>query len=305
VDPQTLAWTRAERLTTGSGNYLAAAFSADGGRVALSIQQESEQIWEYAVRATDLVDGRSLTEVGASVLGADASVDGATILFQLLRPGATAPRFWAIRGGQPAAEIAGAEGLYAARLSPDASRFAYLKLRGESGRYQAALAVHSFAGSDRQIAPWGPSFRTPSDWSTDGLSILTGGRQLRTWPANASPARDESRVVLVPSEGNLWQGRYSPNGRWLTFVNNQNPVLSGERGKVSRRLENSLRSGPGRTGRTGSSPVALRFPEFQDLAFGVDDRMDCGTTTSFRHDDVDSGEYLDAGQRGSVTPSQE
>jgi dipeptidyl aminopeptidase/acylaminoacyl peptidase len=27
--------------------------------------------------------------------------------------------------------------------------------------------------------------------------------------------------VLTASEGNVWEGRYSPNGRWIAFVNSQ------------------------------------------------------------------------------------
>ncbi len=47
VDPTTLAWTRMERLTTGSGSFRAGTFSPNGRHVAFSIQQESEPLWEY------------------------------------------------------------------------------------------------------------------------------------------------------------------------------------------------------------------------------------------------------------------
>ena len=220
-DPKTLAWIRAERLTTGSSSYLGATFSADGSRLAFSIQAESERLWEFPLTATGLGSGQALTDLGAFVLGADVSNDGGALVFQLLRPGGTnAPRFWTIRHAQSAAEIAGLDGAWP-RLSPDGSRFAYLKLRTESGRYEGALTVRSFDGIDRQIGPWAGFFRTPSDWSADGRTILTGGDALKVWPVDASPATDRSRVVLSPTEGNLWEARYSPNGRWLTFNNSQ------------------------------------------------------------------------------------
>ena len=221
VDPVSLAWTGAERLTTGSSSYLAATLSGDGSRAALSIQEESERLWEFVLTPTRLKSGRPLTDVGASALGADASLDGNTVLFQLLRPGGTgAPRFWVIRHEQPAAEVAGLGGAWA-RLSPDGSRLAYLKLRSVPSGFEAALSVRALDGADRQIAPWGRGFRTPSDWSADGRSILTGGSELRTWPVDASPTLDQSRVVLSCLEGNLWEARYAPNGRWLAFVNGQ------------------------------------------------------------------------------------
>ncbi len=157
-------------------------------------------------------------------MGAEISRDGGTILFQLLRPGGTsAPRFWTIRNGGPASEVPGFAGLPWVSLSPDARRVAYLKRRpgSETQPETVALAIHAFDGTDWQLGPWQSGYRTPSDWSRDGKSILTGGHDLRTWPIAGTPARDESHVVVVPTEGNVWEGRYSPNGRWLVFQNSQ------------------------------------------------------------------------------------
>ena len=170
-----------------------------------------------------LGDGRALTESGASAIGGDVSQDASTLMYQLVRPGgAASPSFWIASRGRPAVELAGVQGLYQARLAPDGQRFAYLKLRQrQDGAFDAALAVRSLDGSERQLSPWQRGFRTPSDWSPDGQSVLTGQRELRSWPVDATPERDTSRIVLKAPEGNLWEARYSPNGRWLTFVNSQ------------------------------------------------------------------------------------
>jgi Tol biopolymer transport system component len=225
VDPATLAWTRIDRLTTGSGSFVGGTYAPGGTRLAFSIQEESDQLWEYTVAGTALSNGRALSEHGASVLGADVSQDGHTLMFQLLRPGGPpSPPFWVSVRGQPASELPGVQGLPWVRLSPDGSRFAYLKLRAHSGGgFGAALATRGFDGADRQISPWEGMFRSPSDWSPDGRFLLTGGPELRAWPVEASPERDESRIVLTPQEGNLWGGRYSPDGRWIAFVNSQRP----------------------------------------------------------------------------------
>jgi eukaryotic-like serine/threonine-protein kinase len=220
VDPVTLAWTRLERLTTGPGSDVAATFSPDGRRVVFSVQQASEQLWEYTLTDTGLQDGRALTESGASALAADVSADGDVVLFQLAQPGGSL-RFWMIRGGHAPVEIAGPDGLYA-KLSRDARHLAYLKRRtGPAGQpgTELALAVRSLDGTDRQLSPWG-GFRTPSDWSLDGRFILTGGAEVRSWPVDSDPSSDRSRLVFaMPERSNIWQGRYSPDGRWLTFVN--------------------------------------------------------------------------------------
>jgi hypothetical protein len=65
----------------------------------------------------------------------------------------------------------------------------------------------------------------PFDWTRDGNAILgsyitavhTGHARLVLWPRENMPATTPERVVVERAGTNLWQGRYSPDGRWLSF----------------------------------------------------------------------------------------
>ena len=47
VNPATLEWVSAERLTTGSGPDAAAALSPDEKRIAFTVQRRSTRLWAY------------------------------------------------------------------------------------------------------------------------------------------------------------------------------------------------------------------------------------------------------------------
>ena len=47
VDPATLEWLTAERLTTGSGPDAAAAISRDGSHMAFTVQRQSTRLWAF------------------------------------------------------------------------------------------------------------------------------------------------------------------------------------------------------------------------------------------------------------------
>jgi eukaryotic-like serine/threonine-protein kinase len=68
VDPKTLLWVSADRLTTGAGPDVAAALSRDGTRLAFSTEQGASRLWVFSLDpvARRLGSGKPLTEDGAS-----------------------------------------------------------------------------------------------------------------------------------------------------------------------------------------------------------------------------------------------
>ena len=52
VDPQTLEWVAAERITAGAGQDVAAALAPVGGRMAFSVQQQSTRLWVFPLDAS-------------------------------------------------------------------------------------------------------------------------------------------------------------------------------------------------------------------------------------------------------------
>src|SRR5262249_9578909 len=107
------------------------------------------------------------------------------------------------------------------------TRLAYV--RNEPAKREAALVVlPSGGGSERLItSPVSTAEgEHPWDWSLDGKWILgvsarrTPGRHaIYLWPIAAAPnAETEAHLVTAHAEYNLWQTKFSPDGRWICFV---------------------------------------------------------------------------------------
>jgi Tol biopolymer transport system component len=114
------------------------------------------------------------------------------------------------------------------RWSRDGSRLAYRRSRPRTAdRPQIERAIVTTApGAEEQllITP-GESNDLPYDWSTDGKWILGGtdrqspGRlMIVMWPIAAAPlAETQMRIVTSHPEENLYQARFSPDDRWVSF----------------------------------------------------------------------------------------
>ena len=68
-------------------------------------------------------------------------------------------------------------------------------------------------------------FVAPFDWSPDGRSILATSSlsgpphySLTLWPLAAAPhAETAVKVLATDADYDLWQGKFSPDGRWICF----------------------------------------------------------------------------------------
>ena len=90
VDPATLDWLAAERLTTGSGPDAAAAISRDGSHLAFTVQRQSTRLWAFPfdARAGRIAGkGEPLTPEEGSVDVAALSPDGRYAAYSLRRAG--------------------------------------------------------------------------------------------------------------------------------------------------------------------------------------------------------------------------
>jgi Tol biopolymer transport system component len=65
----------------------------------------------------------------------------------------------------------------------------------------------------------------PTDWSPKGDAVLAASdylsahKSLALFPVDAAPSAEKAATVIVSDpDYNVWQGNYSPNGRWLAFV---------------------------------------------------------------------------------------
>src|SRR5262249_41843771 len=114
------------------------------------------------------------------------------------------------------------------RWSPDGTRLAYLRTRIDASgrRADAAIAVMSPDGNERLVSSADDGDLVPSDWSADGQWLLMTCRG-RGAPAPgvclmsmASPgnAAERARVIASDPARNLFEPRFSPDQRWISFI---------------------------------------------------------------------------------------
>ena len=228
VDPATLAWTSVERLTTGATSDVAATLSPDGKRVAFSERQQSERLWSFQFDSKRLKvgDGTPLSEGGGFPTGASLSPNGRIIDFSFTRLGATTTQLWVSHLDTGQSEQVD-DGATSGPWSRDSRQIAYTRSREDIGLGPgwptSALAIRSFPGQERLVSPWDTKTKlAPCDWTPDGQALLVsvqlqdGAEHLALWRLDGST--HEPETVLADARTTFWQAKYSPNGRWLSFL---------------------------------------------------------------------------------------
>ena len=241
IDPSTLAIRSAERLTTGAASDVVPWFSPDGARLLFSSQHVSERLWQFplATARAPLGTGRPMTDDGALIGGSDVSPDGTSAVYFRSRPGERDTNMWLTNLATGRTELF-AENAEGAAWSRDSREVVYVRVRWAPvevstgpGSTSTSLAVRSISGPERLISPWRKDpFLWPTDWIADHKTVLATRQatdhqaDLVTWPVSDPSASATSRIVLAVPDASLWEGKVSPNGRWLSFV----AVLSKNRG---------------------------------------------------------------------------
>jgi Tol biopolymer transport system component len=230
VEPRTLAWRSAERLTTGQGADTAAALSPDGARVAFTTQREAVRLWVFpfdpvAGRVTG--SGRPVSPEEGGAGDARLSPDGRTVAYSLTRPGAGRTDLWLTNIDSGASELLARDALGPC-WSLDGKTIAYNLFRSDRPpRGEFALAIRELGGAERLLTGWSTeSVLYPQDWAEDGRAILavylsplfTGRARLELRSIANPHAADPARVLVEDARARIWQGRYSPDARWLSFV---------------------------------------------------------------------------------------
>jgi Tol biopolymer transport system component len=230
IDPRTLAWLGAERLTIGTGPDTAAALSADGKSIAYTSVQQSARLWSFPFNAAEgriTGKGSPITAIGTGVENCRMSPDGRFVAYTLRAPGG---RRWEmlltdIDSGET--EIFGVNAL-AGAWSFDSRTLAYNPSRPElppPGEW--ALALRTIGGPERIIGRWSTSeVLLPTGWTPDSRFLLgsylsplyTGHAQLALWPATSASPPDSRRIIVSDPDHHLWQASFSPDGRWLVFL---------------------------------------------------------------------------------------
>jgi serine/threonine protein kinase/Tol biopolymer transport system component len=238
VDQQTLRISAVERLTTGPTRDSRLALAPSGSRLAFTPSTESVRLWSVPFDAkTGRLKGDpvAITDEGVQIGESNVSPDGTKLLFEVRRAGQQARELWAadLVNGTSRPLYGDTQFRGAPHWSPDNRRAIYLRAPEppRDGSIPAMEAVVGGPGLDeRTIMRFKPSATMQPgfiafDWSHDGRFLLGSELTNGTYSTVALRSVDdyaagkEGRTELFhDARYNFWQMRYSPDGRWLSFV---------------------------------------------------------------------------------------
>ncbi len=235
VDPQTLKAVAIERLTTSTG--LDAEFSAspDGSKIAFTSESRRVQAWMFpfdAQRGRVTGSGSAVTSPGMEAWDTSISRDGRRLAFSAKRSGRWELWEKSLPDGQEtpiAADDSYIRG--GPQWSPDGSRLGYVRMKASTGDGQVVIwskiRGEEAITSPSQFAPFIFDWSADAQWLLGSKSSVKAG-QAEIWvlPVAGSGAKGKERkLVACDAKTNLWQSRFSPDGRWILFEAEQNEVL--------------------------------------------------------------------------------
>jgi Tol biopolymer transport system component len=232
IDPQTLTWISGpDRITTGTGMETDMAISPDGKKLAFTERLEHTRLWSIPFDASAgkvKGPGQPITPVGVEASLPDISANGQKLSYMVQRAGKWELWERSLRDGRET--MLSSDGVRKRlRWSPDGTRLAYSRIRmddREQTRSEFAIMLLPADGGEEQIVTT-PSLEgaTISDWSSDGKLLLGGcqgsgpsGRSLCTFPLSDAPHAETGMHEVASHKGeNIYQARFSPDNRWISF----------------------------------------------------------------------------------------
>ncbi|MEW6127370.1 MAG: winged helix-turn-helix domain-containing protein [Acidobacteriota bacterium] len=233
IDAKSLRWLAGpERLTAGAGLDTDVVVSRNGKNLAFTSRIEQTRIWSFPFNATTGIAnaaGQPITPVGMEAFFPDLTADGRSLVFVTSRAGKRELRIKSLSDGREAILITDDLSRSSPRWSRDGKRLAYsrentAKSVGAQNRWD--LAFMSVEGGDEQVLTTASALVEPTwDWSIDGSWILAGfmrgtpvRRLIGKIPLSAVPhAEAQMQVVTAHPDENLYQARFSPDDRWISF----------------------------------------------------------------------------------------
>jgi Tol biopolymer transport system component/DNA-binding winged helix-turn-helix (wHTH) protein len=223
IDPETLQATGIERLTTG-GLDTYPAVSTDG-RIAFTVETQHIRAWLFPFDATSgrlTGAGKAITSPGVENAGGQSLTrDGKKLAFSGNRAGKLDLWEKSLVDSRETPIVADDYSRFGPIWSPDGTRLAYsLEKTGGS----QVILWSSQSRNEEPVTTLSNTYRGVWDWSPDGKWILISQANKDTpaeiWllPLAAGPeAETKSRRIAFSSTYNLFQGHFSPDGRWIVF----------------------------------------------------------------------------------------
>jgi Tol biopolymer transport system component len=232
VDPNAAKWIAGpEPLTTGPGDATNVALSPDGKRLLLTTTSSRTRLWKFPF---DLKSGRlagepyPVTDGSTGEVDFDVRGDGSTLVYRTVRAGRNELWEHSIVAGQQRLLLSVSDGrLMKPRWSPDGAQLAFSRHGARDDGLVVALLNRDGTGERRVTNPADFDMEA-SDWSRDGRSILGscrfhGSDRATTClvPLSDGPgSRDATTVRVIASDPdrNLYNQRFSPDQRWISFL---------------------------------------------------------------------------------------
>ena len=232
VDPATLAWRSAERLTTGGGSDVNTVLSHDETWLAYVQQTFSFSLRSFpfdaaAGRLTG--EGTAFSEEGTFAAEVDLSRDGNAAVYNVFRPGRDYGEIWVHHFDTNQKQLLVPNGT-TPRWVPGSTSIVYSKWRndGESTpAWRSTLMRREPNGTELQLSPWwkvsgqlqpsGGPFGDEHTMLVSAYAIEPDATPLWLWSLEGSREKPE-KVVINRPRTEIWQPQLSPDGRWLAFV---------------------------------------------------------------------------------------
>jgi serine/threonine protein kinase len=238
VDPKTLAWISApQRLTTGLGHDTEVALSKDGKRLAFTTVAQSTRIWSLPFDGTTgriKGTGQPITGSDVDAWFPDLSPDGQKIVFVARRHGMEKEELWEKSLKDNSLRLLGADQYIRIipRWSPDGKKLAYsrfLPSGSDSERPYVIAVLPAESGEEELVTSPVAARDYVYDWSPDGQWIAGSTNRLNKerwelvlFPLSAAPhAEKEMRIIASDPNNDLWGPRFSPDGRWISYLAQQ------------------------------------------------------------------------------------
>ena len=228
VDPKTMRGESIERITTGAEVETEFAVSPDGKRVAFWSLSEQVRAWVFpinAARGQITGAGTAVTNGGLEAWEGSLSRDGSKLAYTAKRAGRW--EIWQADMVQGTHTVVAADDLYVRnepQWNPEGTRLAYIRLKTSTGDSQAVLWDSKTRKEEPLTDPQqGGLFIF--DWSPDGKWVLASADNLsngqtEVWripTETIHPGRKDWKLVAARPGVDIFQARFSPNGRWVVF----------------------------------------------------------------------------------------
>jgi Tol biopolymer transport system component/DNA-binding winged helix-turn-helix (wHTH) protein len=229
VDPSTEALAEGPvRLTTGTGEETNVAVSPDGNRVLFTSSSSRTRLWAFPLdTSTGRIVGEPhpITQGSTGEVDFDAQADGSKVAYRAVRAGRNELWERSVDGGRERLLLSSPDWkLVKPRWSPDGARLAFLRC-GSEGRAPVLALMNADGSGERALTKPEELEMLASDWSNSGESILGSCRfgpsdrySTCVLPVSSTAGPGSVRVIASDPKRNLFNQRFSPDQRWITFL---------------------------------------------------------------------------------------